>query len=202
MIAIADKIIKRVRGKGRGWAFTPKDFLDLGARGSIDVALGRLVQHGHIRRLGRGLYDYPKINARLGALTPDIDLIAQAIATQGGDRIARSGAQAANRMGLSTQVPAKINYATSGRSRIKKVAGRTISLTRSRVPILDATSPNANAVLQLLSHIGKAEINDDLIKKCAAGLAPHDLKALKKAQAAMPGWLSDAVFRICSSQHG
>ena len=44
MSAVADKIIKRVRGKGRGWAFTPKDFLDLGTRASIDMALTRLVR--------------------------------------------------------------------------------------------------------------------------------------------------------------
>ncbi len=49
MSAVADKIIKRVRGKGRGWAFTPKDFLDLGTRASIDMALTRLVQSGVIR---------------------------------------------------------------------------------------------------------------------------------------------------------
>jgi hypothetical protein len=29
MAAVADSIIKRVRGKGRGWAFTAKEFLEL-----------------------------------------------------------------------------------------------------------------------------------------------------------------------------
>lgn len=32
MAAVADRIINRVRGKGRGWAFTPTDFLNPGAR--------------------------------------------------------------------------------------------------------------------------------------------------------------------------
>ncbi|MFL0670086.1 MAG: DUF6088 family protein [Erythrobacter sp.] len=71
------------------------------------MALTRLTQSGHIRRIGRGLYDYPKLHDRFGALTPDADAIAQAVATQGGDKLVRSGAQAANRLGLSTQVPAK-----------------------------------------------------------------------------------------------
>jgi hypothetical protein len=87
MSAVADRIIKRVRGKGRGWAFTPKDFLDLGTRASVDMALTRLVQAGHIRRIGRGLYDYPKLHDRLGALTPDADTIVQAVATQSGDKV-------------------------------------------------------------------------------------------------------------------
>lgn len=202
MSAVADKIIKRVRGKGRGWAFTPKDFLDLGTRASIDMALTRLVQAGQIRRIGRGLYDYPKLHDKLGALTPDTDSIAQAVATQSGDRLSASGAQSANRLGISTQVPAKASYATSGQTRVKKVAGRTIALKRSRAPILDDASQDANAVLQLLAHVGKANIDDDLIHRLASQLDDRDLKALRKAQPLMPGWMSDAVLKIGLVRHG
>lgn len=202
MSAVADKIIKRVRGKGRGWAFTPKDFLDLGTRASIDMALTRLVQAGQIRRIGRGLYDYPKLHDKLGALTPDADSIAQAVATQSGDRLSASGAQSANRLGISTQVPAKASYATSGQTRVKKVAGRTIALKRSRAPILDDASQDANAVLQLLAHVGKANIDDDLIHRLASQLDDRDLKTLRKAQPLMPGWMSDAVLKIGLVRHG
>lgn len=202
MSAVADKIIKRVRGKGRGWAFTPKDFLDLGTRASIDMALTRLVQADQIRRIGRGLYDYPKLHDKLGALTPDADSIAQAVATQSGGKLSASGAQSANRLGISTQVPAKASYATSGQTRVKKVAGRTIALKRSRAPILDDASPDANAVLQLLAHVGKANIDDDLIHRLASQLDDRDLKALRKAQPLMPGWMSDAVLKIGLVRHG
>lgn len=203
MSAVADRIIKRVRGKGRGWAFTPKDFLDLGTRASIDMALNRLVQQpGHIRRIGRGIYDYPKLHDRLGALTPDTDTIVQAVATQSGDKVVASGAQSANRLGISTQVPAKPSYATNGPTRVKKVAGRTIALKRSRAPILDDASSDANAVLQMLAHVGKTNVNDDLIHRLAARLNDRDMKALRKAQPLMPGWMSDAVLKIGIVRHG
>lgn len=202
MPAVADKVIKRVRGKGRGWAFTPKDFLDLGTRASVDMALTRLTHAGHIRRIGRGLYDYPKLHDRLGALTPDADTIVQAVATQSGKKVVVSGAQSANRLGISTQVPAKPSYATSGATRVKKVAGRTIALKRSRAPILDDGPDNANAVLQMLANVGKARIDDDLIRRLAARLSDRDLKALKKAQPRMPGWMSDAVLKIGMVPHG
>ncbi len=202
MSAVTDKIMKRVRGKGRGWAFTPKDFLDLGTRASIDMALTRLVQADQIRRIGRGLYDYPKLHDKLGALTPDADTIAQAVATQSGDKVSTSGAQAANRLGISTQVPAKTSYATSGQTRVKKVAGRTIALKRSRAPILDDASPDANAVLQLLAHVGKDKIDDDLIQRLSAQIDDRDFKALTKAQPLMPGWMSDAVLKIGLVRHG
>lgn len=202
MSAVADKIIKRVRGKGRGWTFTPKGFLDLGTRASVDMALTRLVQSGVIRRIARGLYDYPKLHDRLGALTPDTDAIVQAVAMQSGDKVFASGAQSANRLGISTQVPAKASYVTDGVSRVKKVAGRTITLKRSRAPILDDASAGANAVLQMLAHIGKANIDDTLLHRLAIQLDDRDLKALKKAQPLMPGWMSDAVLKIGAVKHG
>src|SRR3546814_5249071 len=69
MSAVADRIMKRVRGKGCGWVFTPKQFVDFGTRGSVDMALSRLAHAGDIRRIGRGLYDYPRQHDKLGALS-------------------------------------------------------------------------------------------------------------------------------------
>ncbi|WP_085338122.1 DUF6088 family protein [Aquidulcibacter paucihalophilus] len=199
---MTDKIIKRVRGKGRGWVFTPKDFLDLGTRASVDMALTRLLNSGSIRRIGRGLYDYPMMHDKLGLLTPDADMIVQAVAVQSGDKVITSGAQAANRLGISTQVPAKSSYATSGASRSKKVAGRTITLKRSRAPILDDASPQANAVLQVLAHLGKINVDSDIIRSLASRLDARDVKALQKARPQMAGWMSDAVLKIEIASNG
>ena len=199
---MTDKIIKRVRGKGRGWVFTPKDFLDLGTRASVDMALTRLLNLGSIRRIGRGLYDYPMMHDKLGLLTPDADMIVQAVAVQSGDKVITSGAQAANRLGISTQVPAKSSYATSGASRSKKVAGRTITLKRSRAPILDDASPQANAVLQVLAHLGKINVDSDIIRSLASRLDARDVKALQKARPQMAGWMSDAVLKIEIASNG
>ncbi|MCY4052533.1 MAG: DUF6088 family protein, partial [Hyphomicrobiales bacterium] len=67
MAAVADKILRRVRSKGRGkWVCTPKDFLDLGNRSSVDKALSRLVKNGDLRRVGRGFYDMPRFSKILG----------------------------------------------------------------------------------------------------------------------------------------
>ena len=71
-----DKIKRRIIGKGRGAVFTPADFLDLGSRASVDQTLSRLTDQGVIRRLARGIYDYPKTSPRLGRLSPDPDAVA------------------------------------------------------------------------------------------------------------------------------
>jgi hypothetical protein len=200
--AITDKVIKRVRGKGRGWVFTPKDFLDLGTRASVDMALTRLLTAGSIRRIGRGLYDYPMVHDKLGLLSPDVDAIVQALAIQSGYKVVESGAGAANLLGISTQVPAKSSYAISGASRSKKVAGQTITLKRSRAPILDEASLQANAVLQVLGHLGKANVDDKTIQTLASRLNGLDVRALKAARSQMTGWMSDAVLKIELANQG
>ena len=81
MQTMRDQIISRIERGGAGRAFTPKDFLDIASRGTIDMALTSLTRSGTIRRVGRGLYDMPKVNPALGGkLSPDIDETARALA--------------------------------------------------------------------------------------------------------------------------
>jgi hypothetical protein len=202
MLAVSDRIMKRVRGKGRGWVFTPKHFVDFGTRGAIDVALSRLAKAGEIRRIGRGLYDYPRLHATLGALSPETNRLADAISAQAGDRFAPSGAMAANSLGLSTQVPAKASYATNGPTRIKRAAGRSLTLRHSRAPILENASASANAIVQALAHLGQGQVDADAIRKFANQVDDRDMHALLRARSRMSGWMSDAVLKIQEARHG
>ncbi len=66
--SVPDRIMKRVRASGRGSVFTPSDFLDMAVRGAVDQALSRLAKAGDLRRLARGLYDFPKTCQRFCTL--------------------------------------------------------------------------------------------------------------------------------------
>jgi hypothetical protein len=202
MSAVADRIMKRVRGKGRGWVFTPKNFVDFGTRGSVDMALSRLASAGDIRRIGRGLYDYPRQHDKLGDLSPDPANVAKALSTQSGDKLAPSGATAANNLGLSTQVPARASYATTGRSRVRQAGGRSLTLKHSRAPVLDNAPDSVNAVVQALAHLGKDNIDSDKIRHFAARLDDRDMRMLAQARAEMPGWMGDLVLKIGAARNG
>src|SRR3546814_13550000 len=91
MSAVADRIMKRVRGKGCGWVFTPKQFVDLGTRGSVDMAMSRRAHAGDIRRIGRGLSDYPRQHDKIGALSPDPGQLAQEMHATSEERRAGTG---------------------------------------------------------------------------------------------------------------
>lgn len=202
MPAMADRIMKRVRGKGRGWVFTPKHFIDFGTRGSVDMALSRLAHAGDIRRIARGIYDFPMQHDKLGLLSPDPARVAEALAMQSSDKLAPSGAAAANSLGLSTQVPTKSSYATTGRTRVKRAGGRSLTLKHSRAPVLDNAPDAANAVLQALAHLGKDNVDDDNIRRLAARLDDSSMQRLVRARPDMPGWMSDVVLKIGAARNG
>lgn len=199
---MTDRIMKRVRAKGRGWVFTPRHFVDFGTRGAVDMALSRLAKAGDIRRVGRGLYDYPRQHDKLGTLSPDPDSLAAALATQSGDSLAPSGAAAANSLGISTQVPAKVSYATSGRSRTKRAGGRNLTLRHSRAPVLDNAADSANAVVQALAYLGRGQVDADVIARFARRVDDRDMKALLQARPQMSGWMGDVVLKIDAARHG
>ena len=196
------QIIKRIRAKRRGWVFTPKDFLDLGSRALVDQALSRLTHQGLIRRLGRGVYDFPRQHEVLGQLAPDTDGLARAVAPKTASKVFMSGAMAANTLGLSTQVPAKPTYITDGPSRTRKVASRTVTFKRSKVPLLDGVSDKANQTLQALAHIGKDNIDDAMLRRCAKTLTDRDVRGMLGNASRTPSWMADIIHKIKQAKDG
>jgi len=200
MKSITDQIISRIKRRKPGWVFTPRDFLDVGSRAAVDQVLSRLVKQGMVRRLDRGIYDYPKQSTLLGTLSPNPDNIARAMAA--GDDVFPSGAMAANMLGLSTQVPAKPSYLTNATTRTRRVAGQTIQLKRARVALLDNIPDHANLALQALSYLGKHNIDDQIIDRCARVLTHKDMMGLHQAMGRIPGWMADTIHKIEQAQHG
>jgi len=85
------------------------------SRSAIDITLHRLLKKGTLRRVIRGIYDYPKYSETLKTvLSPDSDQVAQALVRRFGWRIQFTGSTALNILGLSTQVPARIVYLSDG----------------------------------------------------------------------------------------
>ena len=200
MNSAAKQMMFRIKRNKRGWVFTPKDFLDLSTRQNVDFVLHRLMKQGTIRRLSRGIYDYPKQSKLFGTVPPDPDSIARALAA--GDQLFPSGARTANLLGLSTQVPAKPSYLTNMTACVRQVDGQTIQLKRARVPLIDNISTHANLVVQALSYLGKNNIDDQIIDRCAHVLTNKDLAGLHHVMGRIPGWIANAIHKIEDRNHG
>lgn len=105
-MSLNDKILLRVKRAKPDRVFTRSDFLDLGSTHAIGMAIQRLVKAAKLRRVARGLFDFPRKHSLLGELSATSDAIAAAIARKDGIRLGTTEAEAANLLNLSEQVPA------------------------------------------------------------------------------------------------
>ena len=96
--------------------WTPLDFADLGSRDAVDKTLQRLEKVGELRRIDRGLYDQPHHNRLTQKPSaPDARAVIDAVARRDQARMLVDGMTAANDLGFSDAVPAKIVVHTDAR---------------------------------------------------------------------------------------
>src|SRR5580704_17817186 len=163
--SIDSRILARIHGRGRGSVFVPADFLDLGSREAVDVALHRLARKGTIRRLARGVYDFPKEHPVLGPLQPSDEAVARALAGRDRIRLQPAGAYAANALGLSEQVPAKAVFLTDGPSRTVKIGSMTIQLRQTTPRNMAAAGRLSGLVIQAFRELGKESVTPARIEQ-------------------------------------
>lgn len=199
MQTMRDQIVARIHRLGSGNAFTAKDFLDIASRGSVDMALASLARSGTIRRLRRGLYDLPKESAALGGkLSPNIDEAAQAIARRHNWKIVPDGAWAANLLGLSTQVPAKIVYLTDGPTKEVEVGRRKIHFKHARPKTFSGLEGKSALVVQALRHLGKDAVTDREIARLRDILSAAERRRLVKETQFVSDWINNVAKQALS----
>jgi hypothetical protein len=186
---------------GRGGVFTPSDFLDVAGRAAVDQALSRLAKSGKLRRLARGLYDFPKVHPKLGALSPTPDDVAQALARETGSQVQIYGARAANVLGLSTQVPAKSSYLTDGPSRRVVLGKRVVDLRHASPKHLIAPGSAAGTVVQALRHVGAVRAAD-VAQIASRRLSARDKKTLASNAVQAPAWMRPTLVSIANAASG
>lgn len=198
MSSLTQKIKNRIEEKDRGWAFTTHDFVDLGNCRQTGSTMRRLTAQGFIRHVSRGVYDYPRKHSTLGDFPPHTEHTAAAVARTTGDRIYPTGAAAANRMGLTTQVPARTAYVTTGKP--KKIvfldSSFTIELRKAKLP-KTLTRDLAWMALQALDNIGPDYVGQKMIDQCAKYLKPDDKKDIQQNLLYIQDpWLADIAKQL------
>jgi hypothetical protein len=106
-------------------------------------------------RAGRGIYIRP-VESRFGTRPPVASKIVEAIAAQWGESVAPHGAAAANELGLTTQVPVREVYLTSGRSRRLKLGAQVVELRH--VPAWQLVLPGSPAGAANVDNRSKLEV--------------------------------------------
>ena len=196
---IEPKVKATVFGHGRGWVFTPGEFLGIADPRSVSVALTRLARKGIIRNLARGLYDYPKNDPQLGFLAPSIDAVARALSMRHAIRLQPSGGYAANLLGLSDQVPMKVVFLTDGINRRVKIGKLQIILKRTTPRNMASAGKTSGLVIQALRHLGQRNIDDKTIQRLKQRLSIKDKKQLLSGLRHAPVWVATVMRQIAES---
>lgn len=196
--AVENKVISRIYGRGRGWAFTKTDFVSEFGEDSVHKALSDLAKSGKIRRVLRGVYDYPKYSELLSAqLAPDLDQVAKALARKFNWRIQPSGDAALNLLGLSTQVPGRWVYLSDGPDREYAVGNNTLVFKKTALKDVGFKSPKSGLIVQALKALGKDRIDSSVLKKIRAQLDSKDSQKVLNETRSVTGWVYDAIKQIC-----
>lgn len=194
MQRLTERILEYAARLPEGAPIAAKGLLHLGNRAAVDQALSRLVERGQLMRAGRGVYLLP-VTSRFGTRAPSVQTAVEALAAQRGEVIVSSGAAAANTLGLTTQVPIRSVYLTSGRSRKMSLGKQVVELRHApRWQLALAQRPAGEAV-RALAWLGpeKAEAALQTLKR---KLPPAAFGELVAAAPQLPTWLARSVGKV------
>ncbi|MGY3581371.1 hypothetical protein ACVIGB_000560 [Bradyrhizobium sp. USDA 4341] len=188
------------RGR-RSHVWTPRDFVDLGTRTAVDVALHRMTGNDMVRRISRGLYDIPRYERDV-LIAPDLASILEAVARRDGVQVLIDEQSAAQRLGLARGRPATLKVLSSGELEdivldTLRIEFRTVAPSR-----LVWSGRPASYLVQALRHIRKrieasdgeldVRLREILADKGGAAIR----KDLERGLGELPVWLLPHVKRI------
>jgi len=173
--------------------FTPNHFQDLGSRTAVGLALMRYTRAGNIRQLARGLYDYPATHPILGTVAPSANAIARALVGRDAIRLQPSGAYAANLLGLSEQVPARIVFLTDGPARKVKLGKQEIILQHTTPRNMATAGRKSGTLIQALRYLGKDQVDEKVRAILRRQITDRDRVAIRSDLRFAPAWIADLL---------
>jgi hypothetical protein len=198
MQTIEQKIVSRIYGKGRGWIFSQSDFADIGSRAAIDKSLQRLVAKGTIRRVIRGIYDYPEYSDFLKTtLGPDVHQVALALARKFRWNIQPTGMAALNALGLSTQVQARYAYMSDGPSRQYRIGKSDLVFLHTAFRDSGFKLPISSLLVEGLKALGPERVDQKTIDKLRKTISAEQKPGIRKDTRTAVAWVRDVILKIC-----
>ena len=191
---LAQQVLAHATSMPEGASLSAKALLHLGSRAAVDQALSRLARTGELLRAGRGVYVLP-VKGKFGTRAPEVAKVVQEWASQRGETVVGNGATAANALGLTTQVPVRQVFLTSGRSRKLRLGSQTIELQHAPPWQLLFPGQAAGEVIRSLAWVGPSA-SEAALGRLKLKLPASDLQAVAGARARLPTWLASQVSAL------
>jgi len=201
---VKTRILHRLGSKANLGVWTPADFATLGNRDAVDKALQRL-SHAHtIQRIDRGLYYKPRLNRLTGKPTsPDYRKIVDALARRDQARMLVDGLTAANDLGLTNAVPARVIVHTDVRLKPMRLGQLDLRFKQTAPSKLYWAGRPAMKVVQALHWLRDTlpQDKDRIIHRIRSILDdPKHGKSIRKdllvGLPTLPAWMQNLVREI------
>lgn len=174
-----------------GELLSPKEFLHLGSRAAVHQAFSRLTKQGRLLRIFHGMYVKP-VASRFGLRAPSSETVVQSLAIQSGEVLTPNGANAANALGLTQQVPIREVYLTSGRSRQLKLGRYEVTVRHAPRWMLALGSGQAGSAVRALAWMGPSQVQESLAT-LRRTLSPTEWQTLTAGANRLPSWMGQAI---------
>lgn len=194
MPPLSARILEETKGLPEGVTIAAKGFLHLGKRAAVDQALSRLAARGKLLRARRGIY-LRAVESRFGVRAPSVGKVVEEAQAIGGEIIVSSGAAAANHLGLTTQVPVRQVYLTSGPSREFHLGKQVVEFKHAPRWQLTLANRRAGAVVRALAWVGPQGA-EQALRTVSQKLTLAEVRELKSAAASLPTWLAKPVSEL------
>lgn len=204
MSELKDRISSLITAASPGHVWVPNDFARLGSRDAIDKTLQRMVQAGDLRRIERGLYGRPNVNRlTMRSTVPDYRAVLDALARRDQLRMLVDGTTAANDLGLTDAVPARVTIHTDARRRSIMLDNLVIEFRQTAPSRLYWADRPAMRVVQAL-HWLKDTLGTDrervLARLTQVLVDPTRGKAisddLQQGFSTLPAWMQDLLREL------
>ena len=193
---VREMIEKSVRARRRGEPFTLAEFKKVGPPATVRRELQPLAQSGKLKVVADSVYFKPRQHELLGEMLPTVAKLVRALTVKQGHALQITGAEAANRLGLSTQVPVKAMYLTSGPSQRLKVGNLGVELRHKPSKELPAAGQVAGDVIQALRYLGPGAIEPAHVERLAHTLQPETKTLLRRLGRQLPRWMRLVIERL------
>lgn len=193
--SVYSQIELKVRRSKPGQIFMPADFKDLGTSAAIRKALSRLVEQNQLVRMGQGIYTTTIQDDVFGPVMPTVEEMASIIAKKERVKIMPSGQYALNKIGLSTQVPMRLVYLTSGNKKSIAIGKSALVFKPASAKKLAMIGPISSLLFLGLEELELDRLTDTEREKIGTLLQQEDPRKLRHDLRLVSARISDFVMK-------
>ena len=169
----------------------PKDLLHLGRSSAVYQSLSRLDSQDRLMRICRGVY-VRTIETRFGRCSPDYGRVIKELSRLWGETIVHSAGSSANFLHLTTQVPMRLVYFTSGPNRQLHFRALKVKLLHAPQWQLVGEDRRTGLLIRALTFLHPSETKEALDKVLPT--FPHeDMEELLAARSILPSWIVEPL---------